>query len=110
MPNVDLVVLNGIDWLNQLTPDWREHIDWDTLDQGSCFNCICGQLGGRYGRFVTAWNLTTEEQTNRGFNVPDDCVLANYAPSSDAASEEIVRKSHEYFLALTEAWRRLGRL
>lgn len=48
-------VAAGVDLLNERVPDWREHVDPDTLDLAGVFGCVLGQLAGhiaekdRYG-------------------------------------------------------------
>lgn len=46
--NYKAAVNNGIRLLDKENPDWRRHINIDTLDVSDCTNCILGQLYGHY--------------------------------------------------------------
>lgn len=84
-------VARGVALLDENRSGWRRLVNPDTLDMRSDFNCVLGQV---YGRYILGWTplgLTSGVQATRyGFSAqveaygnPDDYELA----------------------ALTEAWR-----
>ena len=84
-------VARGVALLDEKRPGWRTEVNPDTLDMNHDWDCVVGQL---YGRFIDGWGplgLTTQTQATRyGF----DAVASLYM---DSDQDELN--------ALTEAWR-----
>lgn len=62
-------VLRGIELLDRQVPDWRDRIDWERLDTGTCTLCIMGQLFGDYSDGLKRLDLSYEASFGFGFNV-----------------------------------------
>lgn len=56
-------VKNGATLLDSHIPGWRNKINLDILDIGSCFNCIVGQIFGGYCEGLEIlFDIGTEDQ------------------------------------------------
>lgn len=40
----------GVDWLDGVTPDWRDKLANKAFDMNSCVTCVLGRLYGHYER------------------------------------------------------------
>jgi hypothetical protein len=90
-------VARGVALLDEKRPGWRTQVNPDTLDMASDFNCVLGQLYGRYSDGWRPLDLTSGVQATRyGFDaVPDG---AGYRLNW-------LGRSRSELNALTEAWR-----
>lgn len=81
------VVLKGVDLLNRYfgNEDWKTRIIVDNLDLNDSYDCVLGQLFGRYDRGADALE-SRFELPNRLFEIqywPDDygfCAAYNHSP------------------------------
>lgn len=71
---------------SQIGADWHTKINLSTLDLGSCYACILGQLFGEYMDGRDALRLDAAEARAHGFTL---------------------RRQEPGFLELTKAWGRL---
>jgi hypothetical protein len=84
-------VARGVALLDEKCPDWRTRVNPDTLDMASDFDCVLGQLYGRYSLGWQPLGITSGVQATRyGFSAEAEL----YADADDAE-----------LAALTEAWR-----
>lgn len=71
-------VLKGIEFLDEIKPEWRERIDWGMLIMTSADWCIAGQLFGNQGRSgfqaVLDHIQPDLERWDYGFDVPPGCL------------------------------------
>lgn len=64
-------VANGIALLDEKRPNWREEVDFDKLEMGSCIRCILGQLYNHYQTGVGELLPNRSETTaaNHGYDI-----------------------------------------
>ena len=66
--SVEERVQNGICFLDERVPGWRERIDLDTLDVTDAQNCIVCQLFGAFGDgIVTELCISSDQAERLGF-------------------------------------------
>lgn len=67
-------VAKGISMLNAQDPNWRDWVDFETLELSSLGECILGQVFGSWGRGTEALNITGHRsaQTENGFDLSED--------------------------------------
>lgn len=89
-------VNRGIEWLDEVAPEWRDRIDLRTLDLADYHWCVIAQVAG--GEFVKGWEALNgdlssndrERQTMLGF---------------DISRNEYYEGSEKYYGDLNVAWR-----
>ena len=67
---LESAVAQGAKLLDDRVPNWREEIDIDKLNMGSCLRCVLGQIYGEYEDGIDALNLdrTKDEDLKHGFD------------------------------------------
>ena len=66
-PHIASRVAAGIRWLASVDPDWRDHVDPETLDIWSNEYCMIGQIFGPFHETQAAIDMSDETAQARGF-------------------------------------------
>lgn len=61
-------VARGTALLDARKPGWAFHIDLVTLDMTSCYQCVLGQLYGRYSEGLERLDILDEGDWQHGFD------------------------------------------
>lgn len=74
MNNYSEKIQDGVKWLDENYPNWRDKVDPDTLNIGSDCGCILGQVNKKYTDTLKQHGLSHRQACELGFNVPDDII------------------------------------
>ena len=75
----------GAEFLDEKDPKWAQKVNLTTLDLGSQFFCVLGQLYGDFYDGALTCNLTRHEEIERGFD------LGGSAWAKPGAYDELTR-------------------
>lgn len=95
----DKRVAKGVNFLDNIKADWREHVDVDKLDMSSGFDCIVGQVFGCYVKLSLCLDISNPFFEAIGFKVPhSDSNLEN----DDYSDLDLIEVEYAW---LENAWR-----
>lgn len=87
-------VKKGIEFLNNEIPKWKEEIEVDMLDLGSCRRCILGQIFDDYEEGLDKLDILESSASDYGFTLSQEVI--------DSDNEAKIKDDFE---CLTNAWR-----
>lgn len=110
-----LAVQLGIEFLDANVPNWREQIDLDRLDLGSCQTCVLGQLFADYDeeQYGQANDWMNPSGFQRGSWVLHDWIETHVDPDYDTGMVDIASiygfDSQEFvnYTQLEAEWRKV---
>ena len=97
---------NGIRWLNENFPGWRNRIDINTLQLADPFRCICGQVFKDESESLSGYNYAYNHLFAQA-----NSWLEDYVPMQTTSRASYVSillgfecGNYENYLQLAEAW------
>ena len=91
-------VANGVQFLDEKIPDWRDRINLETLDMSSPYNCVCAQVAGSFLDFCDTFDLEYEKQIHLGFEIGEVARrMGMYDMLTDCWKKEIVGQKKEIY-------------
>jgi len=62
MRKYEAQVNRGVALLDKKVPEWRDRVDWPTLNMAMCEDCIGGQIAGTFFRFIDEFIPRSKEK------------------------------------------------